>query len=93
MPLAWLLPLLLQSPAAASPAHPQALGKAPDFTLPSIRERRLVSLREFAGKVLYLEVSRSECPRTRAQAADLAELRRKYQDRGFEVLTVADEIF
>jgi hypothetical protein len=89
-----MLPLLLTGALAAGAAISNAAGDslAPPFRIPSARELRFIELREFAGDVLYLEIARSTCPQSAAEAPALIELRNKYKSRGFEVLTVYDEL-
>lgn len=62
------------------------------FRLPSARETQFVSLEAMAGKVVYVDVTRTTCARCDSQAARLAEMRRKFADRGFEVVSVYDEL-
>jgi peroxiredoxin len=89
-----LVPLLLlaaQHPPGPSPSHPLPLGRAPEFSLPSLRELGLIQRTDFAGKVVLLEVWRTDCPRSQREADTIVGLRRKYRERGLEVLGVADE--
>ncbi|MBI3819322.1 MAG: redoxin family protein [Planctomycetes bacterium] len=84
---------LLQNAAEVSPKTPQPLGQMPNFTLPSARELRLISKSDFAGKVVLLEIWRTNCPRCQREADYIAQLRKKYNEKNFEVLCVADEDF
>src|SRR5262245_26521791 len=65
---------------------------AASLHLPSAREVGFVKLEALAGKVVYVDVTRTTCARCDAQAMRLIELRGKYKDRGFEVVTVYDEL-
>ncbi|MBL8693277.1 MAG: redoxin domain-containing protein [Planctomycetes bacterium] len=77
----------------ASPKNPIALGPAPNFSLPSLRDLRLLTRTDFAGKVVYVTIWRTDCPQCQAEADYLVELRKKYTEKGFEILGVADENF
>lgn len=65
---------------------------APPFRLPSARELRWITKEEFSGQVLLLDIERTSCPRSAAVAPALVRLRGQYHSRGFEVLTVYDEL-
>jgi peroxiredoxin len=94
-----LLPILLPivfsilQNGEPSPRSPHALGPAPNFTLPSIRDLKLITKNDFAGKVVFLEIWRTDCPQCQRETDTIVELRKKYVERGFEVLCVADENF
>src|SRR5262245_78765 len=96
-PLVWLhsLSLLLSLPLQASPApspqRPLTLGVAPSFSLPSLTETKLVTSGDLAGKVALIDIWRSDCPRCPRHVDALVALRKKYLDRGFEILGVSDE--
>ncbi|MBL8693278.1 MAG: redoxin family protein [Planctomycetes bacterium] len=60
--------------------------------LPSARDLTFVSETDLAGKVLYVEVARTTCARCAAEAPIIQEIRAKYGEQGFEVVTVYDEI-
>ncbi len=79
------LVVLLGDDPAPAPAPQLA------FTLPSAREPGLLSPQQFAGKVLYVQVTRTSCPGCAAQAGAVRDLRARFASRGFEVLTVYDE--
>ena len=76
-----------------TPRNPLPVGAAQPFTLPSLRELRLLTSSEFSGKVVLIVIFRTDCPRTQATLASLAALREKFAGRGFEILGVADENF
>ncbi|MFN0206202.1 MAG: redoxin domain-containing protein [Planctomycetota bacterium] len=83
---------LLQN-AEPSPRAPLALGPAPNFTLPSLRELKLVTKNDFAGKVVFLDIWRTDCQQCQRESEYIVSLRKKFVDRGFEILCVADENF
>lgn len=96
MVLASLLAFLLAAVLPAedpTPRNPLALGAAPAFTLPSVRDNRLITKDDFAGKVVLIEIWRTNCPRCQREADYIAQLRQKYAARGFEILCVGDEDF
>ncbi len=80
-----------QDAVRATPANPMPLGPAPPFSLPSVRDLRLYTRDDFAGKVLLIEIWRTDCAQCQAQASYVPELRAKFASRGFEILGVADE--
>ncbi|MFN0206582.1 MAG: redoxin family protein [Planctomycetota bacterium] len=73
-------------------SHFQAGQDVATFQLPSARTSAFVTSDDFAGKVVYVEVARTTCAACAAEVPALKELRAKYRDRGFEVLTVYDEL-
>jgi len=60
--------------------------------LPSARETSFVFLDAHAGKVVYLDLTRTGCRRCEERAPALVELRKKYGPRGFEIVSVYDEL-
>jgi thiol-disulfide isomerase/thioredoxin len=85
-----MLHALLLSLLSLAPAQvPQGVVS---FRLPSLRGDAFVSSEDFGGKVVYVEVARTNCARCAAEAPDVRELRRRYQARGLEVITVYDEL-
>lgn len=81
----------LQGPREPSPKLPEPLGAAPPFSLPSLRELKLVTNADFAGKVVFVTIGRSASPAYQRDASYFVELREKFAPRGFEILAVADE--
>lgn len=65
---------------------------APVFQLPSARDLSLVTSESLQDKVVYLEIARTSCPRCAAEATAIGEMRAKFGQRGFEVVTVYDEL-
>jgi thiol-disulfide isomerase/thioredoxin len=61
---------------------------APDFSLTSINDNKTIALKDYAGKVVYLDFWASWCAPCRASFPLLNELQHKYKDKGFEVLAI-----
>lgn len=61
---------------------------APQFTLPSLQQDRQTALKEFAGKVIYLDFWASWCAPCRTSFPALNKLYEKLKAQGFEVVAV-----
>lgn len=61
---------------------------APEFTLPSLLDDKPVSLKQYAGKVIYLDFWASWCAPCRTSFPLLNKLHQKLKDQGFEVVAV-----
>ena len=84
--------VLLQSrgPAGMSPGQPQS-GKglpAPDFTLPDL-EGRMVSLADYKGKVVLLNIWATWCPPCVEEMPSMEALYRKMRGEAFDILAVS----
>ncbi|HKE01067.1 MAG TPA: redoxin domain-containing protein, partial [Planctomycetota bacterium] len=66
-------------------------GVAPPFSLPALNDAKLITSADLAGKVALIDLWRSDCPRCPRHVDALVALRRKFSDRGFEILGVSDE--
>jgi peroxiredoxin len=88
-----LLTAAWQGPREPSPKNPEALGPAPPFSLPSLRELKLLTNADFAGKVVLIVIERSDSAASQRDASYLQALRGKFVSRGFEILAVSDENF
>lgn len=61
---------------------------APQFTLPSLQQDQPTALRQYAGKVVYLDFWASWCAPCRISFPLLDELHEKLKAKGFEVVAV-----
>jgi len=66
---------------------PQEGFMAPDFTLETF-DGRTVSLSDFKGQVVMLNIWASWCPPCKAEMPSMESAYQKYQDQGFVVLAV-----
>ena len=80
----------------SSPAPPASIlpmptpppeNAAPDFILPDVNGQS-VSLSQFRGQVVVLNIWASWCPSCRAETQDVAEFARQYRSRGVTVVGV-----
>jgi cytochrome c biogenesis protein CcmG/thiol:disulfide interchange protein DsbE len=69
-------------------AEAQGTEKAPDFTLVTL-DGKTVSLADYKGKALILNVWDTWCPPCRAEIPDFIELYTEYRSEGLEFLGVA----
>src|SRR5688572_27019950 len=60
---------------------------APDFTLATPDGRKL-SLKDFRGKVVFLNFWATWCPSCRTEMPDMDKLYREFKGKGFEVVAV-----
>lgn len=68
--------------------HAEGEINAPEFTLKTLDEERQISLKDYRGKVIYLDFWASWCGPCRKSLPMLNELRNELKDRGFEVLAL-----
>jgi thiol-disulfide isomerase/thioredoxin len=61
---------------------------APQFTLPALADDKPVSLKQYAGKVIYLDFWASWCAPCRTSFPLLNKLHEKLKAQGFEVVAV-----
>jgi peroxiredoxin len=67
------------------PSRPTA---AADFTVPSLTSQPL-RLRDFKGKVVFLNFWATWCPPCKEEMPSMERLYRRYRDRGFSILAVS----
>lgn len=85
------LVLLQNKDSVVSLTGRQPLGKgatAPDFTLPNL-EGNMVSLSDFKGKVVLLNIWATWCPPCVEEMPSMEKLYREIKDEGFEILEVS----
>jgi len=85
-----LLPLLLLTYALSSHAL-KVSQPAPEFSLKAIKNysaEKPLSLKDFRGKVVYVDFFASWCIPCRQSLPFLNNIRNRYSDRGFEVVAV-----
>lgn len=58
---------------------------APDFTLPDL-SGNMISLKDFRGKIVFVDFWATYCVPCRKSMPELAELERKYRDEGLVIL-------
>lgn len=64
------------------------LDKAPDFNLPDI-DGNIKSLKDYKGKLIYLDIWATWCGPCRIQIPAMKELEKKYGDKGIVFLSVS----
>ena len=74
--------------AWAADGAPEAGEPAPDFALPALSERHVLSLSDLRGAVVYLEFWNSFCAPCRASFPKLDALRERLPREDFEVVAV-----
>lgn len=83
--------LLLIASLSLCAQHTQAIAidnKAPNFTLKSLFGNQQVTLKQFRGKVVYLDFWASWCGPCRQSFPFLSQLQQQYRQNGFEVISV-----
>ena len=66
----------------------QNSSEAPHFTLTDLKGKQ-VSLSDFEGKVLFVNIWATWCPPCRAEIPDFIEVYDEYKDKGLEILGVS----
>jgi thiol-disulfide isomerase/thioredoxin len=70
-------------------AHATEVGQpAPQFTLPTLQQDQQTSLKQYAGKVVYLDFWASWCAPCRTSFPLLTKLHEKLKAQGFEVVGI-----
>jgi peroxiredoxin len=70
------------------PVHAQKGPQAPNFTLPGL-DGRMVSLSDYRGKVVLLNIWATWCPPCVAETPSLDRLYKMFKDEDFELLAVS----
>jgi peroxiredoxin len=84
-PVILLFVLLVSINTACAPNdHPTA----PDFTLLDLNGNR-ISLSDYEGKVLFLNIWATWCAPCRAEIPDFIDVYRDYKDKGLEIIGVS----
>lgn len=72
-----------------APANATEVGQvAPAFTLPSVPQDKPTALKQFAGKVVYVDFWASWCAPCRVSFPELNKLYTKLNAQGFEVIAI-----
>lgn len=66
-----------------------AVEPAPDFTLPSFPDNREISLKDFKGRVVYLDFWATWCPPCRRSFPWMNTLQKRYGEDGLVVVAVS----
>jgi thiol-disulfide isomerase/thioredoxin len=75
--------------AACFTAHATDVGQpAPQFTLPTLQKDQATTLKQYAGKVIYLDFWASWCAPCRTSFPLLNKMHEKLKAKGFEVVAV-----
>lgn len=61
---------------------------APQFTLPALLNDQATTLKQYTGKVIYLDFWASWCAPCRTSFPLLNKLQQKYKEKGFEVVAI-----
>jgi len=62
---------------------------APDFTLPTFPDNREISLKDFKGRVVYLDFWATWCPPCRKSFPWMDEMHERYKDEGLSIIAVS----
>jgi thiol-disulfide isomerase/thioredoxin len=80
---------ILTSASCLTTAHATDVGQpAPQFTLPTLQQDQPTSLKQYAGKVIYLDFWASWCAPCRTSFPLLNKLHEKLKAQGFEVVAI-----
>ena len=75
--------------ASCLTAHATDVGQpAPEFTLPTLQQDQPTSLKQFSGKVIYLDFWASWCAPCRTSFPLLNKMHEKLKAQGFEVVGI-----
>jgi thiol-disulfide isomerase/thioredoxin len=62
--------------------------KAPDFNIPRLEEKGMISLKHYRGKVIYIDFWASWCGPCRKSLPALNSIRTEFRKKGFEVIAI-----
>ncbi|HHI92106.1 MAG TPA: TlpA family protein disulfide reductase [Gammaproteobacteria bacterium] len=62
---------------------------APDFTLPTFPDNTEISLKDFKGRVVYLDFWATWCPPCRKSFPWMDEMHERYKDEGLSIIAVS----
>ncbi len=62
--------------------------KAPDFNIPRLETKGMISLKQYRGKVVYVDFWASWCGPCRQSLPALNKIRKEFRSKGFEVIAI-----
>lgn len=62
--------------------------KAPDFNIPRLETKGMISLKQYRGKVVYVDFWASWCGPCRQSLPALNSIRKEFRSKGFEVIAI-----
>lgn len=62
--------------------------KAPDFKIPRLETKGMISLKHYRGKVVYVDFWASWCGPCRQSLPAMNEIRQEFRKKGFEVIAI-----
>ncbi|MBL4797979.1 MAG: TlpA family protein disulfide reductase [Oleispira sp.] len=62
--------------------------KAPDFKIPRLESKGMISLKQYRGKVVYVDFWASWCGPCRQSLPALNSIRKEFRKKGFEVIAI-----
>lgn len=62
--------------------------KAPEFKIPRLESKGMISLKQFRGKVVYVDFWASWCGPCRQSLPALNDIRKEFRKKGFEVIAI-----
>lgn len=62
--------------------------QAPDFKIPRLEAKGMISLKQYRGKVVYVDFWASWCGPCRQSLPALNDIRQEFRQKGFEVIAI-----